>query len=269
MIFETKFIWVGLMQIIGFFVQGCTGFGCTVIAAAVTNGLLGTTEGVPYGTLITLPFMYFLGIKAFKDVSWKDLAKIICLCMPGILVGNYLFHAVSPDVAKICIGAMVTFIALMNIYKHIIKPLVLKKEVEEEVDTPFRTALRYGCLVLGGIVHGAFNIGGPLITVYTIAAVKEKEKFRNTMNMVWVILNTWNAFSQFRNGDRHQFYRIDHTTSVKCIGSWSSNGSSWILPWNGILKEDQQRNIPSSCILRITLRRRKYAHHKFTISFII
>ena len=200
MIFETKFIWVGLMQIIGFFVQGCTGFGCTVIAAAVTNGLLGTTEGVPYGTLITLPFMYFLGIKAFKDVSWKDLAKIICLCMPGILVGNYLFHAVSPDVAKICIGAMVTFIALMNIYKHIIKPLVLKKEVEEEVDTPFRTALRYGCLVLGGIVHGAFNIGGALITVYTIAAVKEKEKFRNTMNMVWVILNTWNAFSQFRNG---------------------------------------------------------------------
>lgn len=49
-------------------------------------------------------------------------------------------------------------------------------------------------------MHGAFNIGGPLITVYTIAAVKEKEKFRNTMNMVWVILNTWNAFSQFRNG---------------------------------------------------------------------
>ena len=118
----------------------------------------------------------------------------------GNLSWKLSFHAVSPDVAKICIGAMVTFIALMNIYKHIIKPLVLKKEVEEEVDTPFRTALRYGCLVLGGIVHGAFNIGGPLITVYTIAAVKEKEKFRNTMNMVWVILNTWNAFSQFRNG---------------------------------------------------------------------
>ena len=107
------------MQIIGFFVQGCTGFGCTVIAAAVTNGLLGTTEGVPYGTLITLPFMYFLGIKAFKDVSWKDLAKIICLCMPGILVGNYLFHAVSPDVAKICIGAMVTFIFSRNVILYV------------------------------------------------------------------------------------------------------------------------------------------------------
>ena len=177
MTFEFNFVLVGLMQIVGFFVQGCTGFGCTVIAAAVTNGLLGTTEGVPYGTLITLPFLYFLGIKAFKEVSWKDLAKIIVLCMPGILVGNYLFHAISPVVAKICIGGMVTFIALMNIYKHIIKPLVLKKNEEEEADTTFKKVLRYGCLILGGVVHGAFNIGGPLITVYTISAVKDKEKF--------------------------------------------------------------------------------------------
>lgn len=201
MTFEFNFILVGLMQIIGFFVQGCTGFGCTVIAASVTNGLLGTAEGVPYGTLITLPFLYYLAIKARKEVSWKDLGKIIALCAPGILVGNYLFYAISPDIAKICIGAMVTIIALMNIYKHIIKPLVLKKEgSEDEPDTTGKKIFRYGALILGGVVHGAFNIGGPLITVYTIEAVKEKEKFRNTMNMVWVVLNTWNAFNQFRNG---------------------------------------------------------------------
>lgn len=201
MTFEFTFVLVALMQVVGFFVQGCTGFGCTVIAAAVTNGLLGTEVGVPYGTLITLPFLYYLGIKAFKNVSWKDLAKIIILCLPGILVGNYLFYAISPTVAKISIGAMITFIALMNIYKCIVKPLILKQvEVEDAPDTLFKKTLRYGCLILGGIVHGAFNIGGPLITVYTIEAVKEKEKFRNTMNMVWVILNTWNAFNQYRNG---------------------------------------------------------------------
>ncbi len=201
MSFETNFIWVGLMQVVGFFVQGCTGFGCTVIAASVTNGLLGTETGVPYGTLITLPFLYFLAVKARKEVSWKDLGKIILLCAPGILVGNYLFYAIPPVYAKICIGAMVTFIAVMNIYKHIFAPVVLKKPVDEDApDTTFKKVLRYGCLALGGVVHGAFNIGGPLITVYTIAAVKDKEKFRNTMNMVWVVLNTWNAFSQWRNG---------------------------------------------------------------------
>lgn len=199
--FEFKFILIGLMQIFGFFIQGCTGFGCTVIAAPVVTGLLGTAEGVPYGTIITLPFLYFLGAKVFREVSWKDLLKIVVLCAPGIFLGNYLFYKISPTTAKICIGAMVTFIALMNIYKHIIKPLVLKKvETEEAPDTPVKKALRYGCLILGGIVHGAFNIGGPLITVYTIEAVKEKEKFRNTMNFVWIVLNTFNAITQFKNG---------------------------------------------------------------------
>ncbi len=110
MTFEIAFLLVGLMQIAGYFIQGCTGFGCAVIAAPVTNGLLGTAEGVTYSTLLTLPFMY------------------------------------------------------------------------------------------GLIVHGAFNIGGPLITVYTLEAVKEKEKFRNTMTWLWAILNTVNAINQYRNG---------------------------------------------------------------------
>lgn len=201
MTLEFIFILVALMQVIGFFVQGCTGFGCTIIAAAVTNGLLGTEAGVPYGTLITLPFLYFLGIKAFREVSWKDLVRIVVLCLPGIFLGNYLFQAISPDIAKISIGAMVTLIALMNIYKSIVKPKLFGvNDINNEQDSTAKKIFRYSCLILGGIVHGAFNIGGPLITVYTIEAVQEKEKFRNTMNMVWVVLNTWNAFSQYRSG---------------------------------------------------------------------
>src|SRR6056297_1484004 len=89
----------------------------------------------------------------------------------------------------------------MNIYKHIIKPLVLKKEeVIEAPDTIGKKIFRYGCLILGGIVHGAFTIGGPLITVYTLEAVKDKKKFRNTMTSLWCVLNVWNAFNQYRNG---------------------------------------------------------------------
>lgn len=194
------FILVGLMQIVGFFVQGTTGFGCTVIAAPVTNGILGTAIGVPYGTIITLPFLYYLGIKGRKDVSWKDLAKIVALCAPGILIGNKLFTSISPQTAKIGIGGMIIVIATMNIHKHIIKPLVIKQKEEDEVeDTTVKKVFRYGCLILGGVVHGAFTIGGPLITVYTLEAVKDKKKFRNTMTWLWCILNVWNAFAQYNN----------------------------------------------------------------------
>lgn len=199
--FDFNNILVGLMQVVGFFIQGTTGFGCTVIAAPVTNGLLGTAVGVPYGTLITLPFLYYLGIKGRKEVSWKDLFKIIILCAPGILLGNVLFYKINAQTAKIGIGAMICIIAIMNIYKYIIKPLVLKKVDEEDApDTTGKKIFRYGCLILGGVVHGAFTIGGPLITVYTLEAVKDKKSFRNTMTWLWCVLNLWNASNQYRNG---------------------------------------------------------------------
>lgn len=201
MVFETGFIWVGLMNLVSFFIQGCTGFGSTVIAAAVTNGILGTKTGVPFGTMITIPLFIVLCLKERKNVAWKDLGKIVLFCIPGLFIGSKLFYSMDPAVAKIAIGALITFIALMNIYKSIIKPLVLKKpEQENPVDTTGKKILRYGCLALGGIVHGAFNIGGPLITVYTIYAVKDKESFRNTMTWVWLVLNCINAFNQLRNG---------------------------------------------------------------------
>lgn len=198
MVFSMDFFIVGLMQVVGFFVQGTTGFGCTVIAASVTNGVLGTAIGVPYGTIITLPFLYYLGIKSRKDVSWKDLLKIVIGCAPGILIGNMLFSSISPQTAKIGIGAMIIVIATMNIHKHIVKPLIMKCVEEENIeDTLAKKIFRYGCLLLGGIVHGAFTIGGPLITVYTLEAVKDKKKFRNTMTWLWCILNVWNAYSQY------------------------------------------------------------------------
>ena len=201
MIFDVSFIWVGLMNLVSFFIQGCTGFGSTVIAAAVTNGILGTETGVPFGTMITIPLFIVLCLKERKAVAWKDLGKIVLFCVPGLFIGSKLFYSMKPSTAKIIIVGLVTGIALMNIYKSIIVPLVLKKEVNEnEEDTTGKKIFRYVCLALGGIVHGAFNIGGPLITVYTIYAVKEKEQFRNTMTWVWLILNMINAFNQIRNG---------------------------------------------------------------------
>jgi len=201
MVFETSFLIVGLMQIIAFFILGTTGFGATVISAPVTNGLFGTAMGVPYGTIVCIPFLYYLAIKDRKNISWKDLGKIVALCAPGIFIGQKLFYSISPQTAKISIGTMIIFIAVMNIHKCIIKPLVLKEvEDTEAPDTMGKKVFRYGCLILGGIVHGAFTIGGPLITVYTLEAVKDKKKFRNTMTSLWCVLNVWNAFTQYQNG---------------------------------------------------------------------
>lgn len=200
-IFNINYLYLALYQLFAFFVQGLTGFGSTVLAAPFHTSILGPTTGTAYATLLCAPTLLYLGIKEIKNVSWKDLGKIVLVCTPGLLLGQYLLQAVPADIAKLSIGVIVTIIAAMNIYKTIIVPLVLKKQYnEDEPDTKFKKFTRYLALAFGGIVHGAFTSGGPFITIYTLHAVKDKEKFRNTMTWVWVVLNAMNSYKHFSAG---------------------------------------------------------------------
>ena len=195
MVFEMKMLYLGIFQLFGYFVEGCTGFGGTAIASPVNAMVLGPTVSVPYGTLISLAPLYWQAIKGRHDISWKDLGRLLAVILPCILLGNYLGYIMSPNVAKLGIGASVTVIALMNIWKTIVRPFVLHKpvDVDNVIDTPARKALRYTALIVGGAVHGAFNCGGPLMTVYILSAVKDKVRFRNTMLAMWCVTNTINA----------------------------------------------------------------------------
>lgn len=201
-VFDMNFIWLGLVQVFAFFVQGVTGFGCTVISAPFHSTMLSTAQiGTAFATFLTIPTLLFLGIKEVKNVAWKDLGKIVLFCAPGMILGNIIVGGLDEVIARVAIGSVVTFIALMNIYKHIVCPLILKKEVvENKEDTPVGKALRYLALIVGGVVHGAFTIGGPLITVYTLQAVEDKEKFRNTMTWVWITLNLYNVSNHIAAG---------------------------------------------------------------------
>ena len=195
MVFEFGFILVGLMQIVGYFIQGCTGFGCAVIAAPVNFGILGSYGG-PYGGLMTFPTLVFLGIKQIKNVAWKDLFKILLLCAPGMVIGQYLASTMNANVAKAVVGGVIVAIALLNIYK-----VFFKKETDVvKEDTMGRKIYRFACLIIGGIIHGAFNIGGPFITIYTLESIEDKVKFRDTMTWVWIILNTYNAIMWISKG---------------------------------------------------------------------
>lgn len=195
MVFEISFLWVSIVEMLCQFVQGITGFGATVLGAPFITELVGTSTGGPYGTLISHILLIGMAIPCFKKVSWKDLVKIICIVGPFEAVGAFWGYRIPEIAIKIIIGSSVTLIALINIYKIFVKTAIAKKQgqVYNPDDEPVTTSKRifqYVCLILGGLVNGAYSVGGPLITVYVLDAVKDKERFRNTIVWVWVIMNS-------------------------------------------------------------------------------
>ena len=170
MIFELKMLFIGMLQSFGYFVEGCAGFGGSVISSPINAALIGPDTSIPFATMLALPVLYYSAITGFKTTSWKDLGKILLFMAPGFILGNYLGIIINADIFKIP-----------------------EEEEDDESDTLGKKVFRYTCLIIGATVHGAFTIGGPLITVYTLNAVKDKYRFRSTMLTMWCILDTINA----------------------------------------------------------------------------
>jgi hypothetical protein len=182
---ENGFLWIGLIEIFSHFIQGCTGFGATVIASSVVVSKLGAVDAIPFGTLVSMPALYVMGIAGFKNVSWKDVIKIVVACIPGVLVGRYLSQYLNPLITKLGIGMVITFVAVTNLYKTF-----FKKNTEDGKNTIWSSCCRAAALVVGAVIQGALVMGGPFITIYALKSVKEKERFCNTMNWVWILINT-------------------------------------------------------------------------------
>lgn len=55
-------------------------------------------------------------------------------------------------------------------------------------------------LLLAGVIHGMFVSGGPLLIVYAVKKLPEKNQFRTTVSMIWVALDIYLIIKQAMAG---------------------------------------------------------------------
>lgn len=207
------------INLFSFFINGITGFGATVLAQPTNIDILTLKVAIPFSTLISFPCLIYLGIRRFKNVDWKELGKIVVICAPGVFLGQYLAQILDANVSKVVVGLFVSIIAIKGMIQVFFKKSSKKSEETENADTLLLKIFRYSCLVIGGMLQGAYIIGGPLITVYVLYAIKDKTVFRDTMNWFWIIVNVgFNFTSQFAQG----MYEIPELWPITIIGAISA-----------------------------------------------
>jgi len=169
---------VGLLIFSSHVIAGIAGFGNQVFALPLLAMLVGLNAGKC--TLVVLGTLMYaiLTFRWHQHISWRQLAIIVSLAGVGLVIGMVLFERLDhhEHAMRIALGVFVLIIGLQGL----VWPTLLK-----HVPTPVAKLF----VLAGGVVHGAFTTGGPLLVIYAQRAMPHKSEFRTTLGLMWMILN--------------------------------------------------------------------------------
>jgi uncharacterized membrane protein YfcA len=174
-------IFFGLVILATHFIEGITGFGCTVLALPFAIMLVGIDVAVPVLIMLSLLLCVYVVIISFKDIVWKEFLTIVMFVALGLPIGIFLFSYFEERILKIILGVFMVVVSIKGLLN-----VFLKKSEERKLPSWLLRFALFG----GGVFHGAFSSGGPLVIIYVTRVLKNKSHFRATMCMLWVTLNT-------------------------------------------------------------------------------
>ena len=157
------------------------GFGATLIALALGVHLLPLEELLGILVFLALVQSTWLAGRYFRFIAWGTLGMLI---LPAAAVGTGL-GMLSRDLAatgtlQVILGVFVIAISLMELSKL---------RGDGLARPPLGPLVGYPVLLAGGIFHGLFASGGPLIVYYASRTLGSPAAFRATLAVLWLVLN--------------------------------------------------------------------------------
>ena len=174
--------YIGLIVLAGMSLESITGFGATIIALPFLSMLISVKIAVPLMSLVSFAFGLYIFIINHKYIDKKVLKAIIIFSGLGMPLGMAAFSYLPERLLKLILGVFVTGYAIRSLIQ------CLKKNHKKEKKTLPEIIYRIA-LFAGGVFHGAFAAGGPLMIVYVSKRIHDKTVYRATMTCVWVIFN--------------------------------------------------------------------------------
>lgn len=174
--------------------QTITGFAGTVLAMPFSIILIGGEEARLILNILGIAASLGVVLLNFKAINWKEVLKICIVMAAGMAIGFIIIHYadVSKQILYFILAGFVLLFTIIGIYTTFFKK---EKELAEgEVDkyAKVKEVMLYVILVVAGVVHGMFVCGGPLLIIYATKKLKDRDEFRSTLSMVWIVLNTVN-----------------------------------------------------------------------------
>jgi len=171
----------GIVVMMTHFLEGITGFGCTVLALPFCILLVGIKTTVPVLMILAWILALYVIIIDFKNIVWKEFLNIAIFVGLGLPIGIFIFSNFDDKILKIILGIFMILVSIRGLYSAFINSSKTKHINKYLLDF---------ILFCGGIIHGAFASGGPFVVIYATRALKNKSNFRATLCTLWFTLNS-------------------------------------------------------------------------------
>ncbi len=163
-------------------VETMLGFGATLLAMALGIYIFPLNTLLP--VLVILGFLQncWLVARWFRYLKWRVLIfNILPAVVAGMVVGIYYRTQVANyKQLLILLGIFIMAVSILEI-------ILIYRTRFAAGSLPWY--LGWPILIVGGIFHGLYASGGPLIVYYSSRELKEPAEFKATVSMLWLILN--------------------------------------------------------------------------------
>ncbi|MBO4535125.1 MAG: sulfite exporter TauE/SafE family protein [Clostridia bacterium] len=176
-------------------IQAITGFAGTVLAMPFSIILVGGNTARVVLNILGIAASIGVVILNRRSINWRQVLIITPIMLVGMGVGFVIIHfaQVSKQILYFILAGFVLLFTAIGVYTTFIrKPKEPSLEEEPRSRVIAKEVFLYALLVVAGVVHGMFVCGGPLLIVYATVKLKDRDEFRSTLSMVWIVLNTVN-----------------------------------------------------------------------------
>lgn len=200
------------------FLQSATGFGLALVCMALIPLLIPVGDAIAYVSIASLIVNFFIIFANRAGLSIKHaLPLVIAMCL-GIPVGYYGLRSMDGELIVRLLGVALMLIAIAEF----LQKRFARMAIPENAGAPLS--------FVGGILAGAFNVGGPPVVVYAYSREWSKVEIVAILQTVFV------AGALTRNG--LMIHEGEYTADLLRLVAWSLPGAA-IAVWLGKITLDR------------------------------
>lgn len=177
----TNILLLALILVLAHMVETTLGFGDTIISLAFGLFLFPLEVLLPALVALAILQSTWLVIRWHRQVDWRLLlATILPLAAAGMVAGILIRGYANETALIIVLGVFIMLVSAVEL---------VALHIRKSAAGPLPRYLAVPVVVGGGIIHGLFATGGPVIVYYAGREIREPQAFLGTLAVLWLILN--------------------------------------------------------------------------------